>query len=151
MTKNPQNTTVRAAEIETGGQKKEDPTEFSSSKARNQLRQTHGTLEQLWCMPFLVAVMAKMFLTQHIKLLLLKYGKGKLHATGYFRSIESMYHLWAHQHQTEFHIVNLNTKTLPSEATDTEKETTAACASKCNTAQLSLQRPRLLGPRLNFL
>lgn len=39
-TKNPQNTTVRAAEIETGGQKKEDPTEFSSSKARNQLRQT---------------------------------------------------------------------------------------------------------------
>lgn len=48
---------------------------------------THGTQEQLWCTPFLVVVMAKMFLTQHIKLLIRKYGKGKLHVTGYFRSI----------------------------------------------------------------
>lgn len=88
----PQMPQFRVAEVEAGGQKKEDPIVIPSSKAQNQIRQdqkvTHMALWNLCAdvcfqgaCPFWL-----LFLAWHIQLRTVKYGKGKPHVTGYLRS-----------------------------------------------------------------
>lgn len=88
----PQMPQFRVAEVEAGGQKKEDPIVIPSSKAQNQIRQdqkvTHMALWNLCAdvcfqgaCPFWL-----LFLAWHSKLQTVKYGKGKPHVTGYLRS-----------------------------------------------------------------